>query len=558
MSERKGLRKWRKRKLKDRLPESVDNKNTGNISDEPVAVPKGKDTGENFEGEPSFGTSVKNRVRRVGGTITHAVRVPVEKVAKGLGISNGIAGLLLALLVGTVGGTGGMMFYNYQYEQRMMQQEIVLDDCKTDVEEAGKSAGYFEGDVDAMQMETANKMWGVLKALGCNDNQAAGALGCWEAESGIDPTAVEHIYDEPYSVEGMKKQAALADLGAYTMTLSAAQSNPTGYASQKYGHACGLGLAQFTGPAVDDLMDYAAGMDMDWWELDVNVCFAIAPVSQGGFGGGAGGADWLRTWIENPTGASSPEEAAGTFCEKYEGYTGDLGPRPANARKWYEIFAGTMGDEEYGQSILEMANTTRAGSASKAAKDASEECAEAEEEEPDNGDLARAAVAYAYENKDLGRGNNGTELYQAVHEAVYPGDPYYMSCDRGVACAVRWSDADDNFPAGACPNLISYCQSHTDKWEFIGNGANVQGSGKLEAGDVCVCYGHVVIYVSNEIVQEKFPGSSYDFVSASLNERSPGCGNESLGADYYVFRLRNYDNPGQYKDCVAGRNLRDR
>ena len=105
---------------------------------------------------------------------------------------------------------------------------------------------------------------------------------------------------------------------------------------------------------------------------------------------------------------------------------------------------------------------------------------------------------------------------------------------------------------------MAYCESHPEKWEHIGGGGSVQGSGKLEAGDVCVCYGHVVMYVSNEIVREKYPNSDADFVSASLNKRSPGCGHDDISTrGYEVYRLKEPDNPGQYKDCVTGKNLDD-
>ncbi|MDQ9831371.1 hypothetical protein RFX70_21560, partial [Acinetobacter baumannii] len=40
----------------------------------------------------------------------------------------------------------------------------------------------------------------------------------------------------------------------------------------------------------------------------------------------------------------------------------------------------------------------------------------------DNSSIANAAVSFAYETTDEGRGNNGTELFQRVHDYIWPGE----------------------------------------------------------------------------------------------------------------------------------------
>ena len=365
--------------------------------------------------------------------------------------------------------------------------------------------------------------------------------------------------------DGSQKESYLADLNAWTLSCVVPHYDPDSinedfYGTSRHGYVAGVGLCGFTGCNYDVLEDWAAGMGLEWYDeekcLDIQLSLIIAPAANGGYSG----SEWIRNWASQSGSVSSPEEAAVIFCKEFEGINIDAFPnhKREDARKWFTEFGGTMGDQAYADSILELASVTRAGAASKKAGKEAEDCAEAQKEEPDNSDLARAAVAYAWETYARGYNNPGTELYQAVHEVVLPGDPWYMSCDRGVCTAVRWSDADDNFPAGPCPTIMAYCESHPEKWEHVGNGPTVQGGGKLEPGDVCVCYGHVVMYVSNEIVQEKYPGNDADFVSASLNTRSPGCGHDDLSTrGYEIYRLKEYDNPGQYKDCVAGRNLDD-
>ena len=557
---------------------------------EPKGVKNPAPAEADMPAEESVGQSFGRRIRRIGGKMTNIIKVPVEQVAKGLGISNGIAGLLLALIVGAVGGTGGMMFSNYQYEQRMMQQEMVFD-CKEDVDSLKKTASKNEnlGDEDAMRQANAEKIWGVMKAIGCTDEQAAGALGNMQQESDLDSTAIENIAGEYMDITGPKKSAAAGHAG---QSRQEAASHLSAYAvsstiklnkwyQSEAGYCPGIGLPQFTGPEGDNLMKWCEAAGTDWWDFDVQLAFMITDYAHGGYGAENQPdfyADWLLNWAKGTTttnthqDASTPEKAAEAWNYHYEWNVKMINqePRSKYAREWFTKLGGTMGDEAYAQSILELAEKLGAGSFSKAAKKAEDECEGADEEEPDNSDLARAAVAYAWETTDMGRGNNGTELYQAVHDAVYPGDPYYMSCDRGVACAVRWSGADNEFLAGDTDMQDAYCSSGEGggQWEKVGE-FDSMSMDDLLPGDILITtrarrgseHGHIVMYVSNEIVQEKYPGSDASFVSASYMTRSPGCETYSgqfAGDGYYVYRLKEYEASPMYKDCVAGRNLNDR
>ena len=563
-------------------------------SDDKLIEPKGVENvtqiDDGMVSEESVGNIVTRKARRAAGKVTNVVKVPVQKVATGLGISNGVAGILLALIIAAFGGTGGMMFSNYQYEQKMMRQEIIYD-CKEDVDAIKKSATTNEnlGDEDAMRQANAEKIWGVMKAIGCTDEQAAGALGNMQQESDLDSTAIENIAGEYGDITGPKKSAAAGHAGQSRQEaashLSAYAVSSTINLNQWYkseaGYCPGIGLPQFTGPEGDNLMKWAEAAGTDWWEMDYQLAFMITDYEHGGFG--AEGqpdhyADWLLRWAQGNTttnnyqDASTPEKAAEAWNYHYEWNVKliDQAPRSKYAREWFTKLGGTMGDEAYAQSILELAEQLGAGGFSKATKKAEEECEGADEDEPDNSDLARAAVAYAWETTDMGRGNNGTELFQAVHDAVYPGDPYYQSCDRGVACAVRWAGADDEFPAGDTDMQDAYCSSGEGggQWEKVGE-FDSMGVDSLEPGDILITtrarrgsqHGHIVMYVSNEIVQEKYPGSDASFVSASYMTRSPGCETYSgqfVGDGYYVYRLKEYEPNSQYKDCVAGRNLSDR
>lgn len=503
--------------------------------------------------------------------ITGAIGSGVGKLARTLGVSNMTAGILAGVVtvMTTVGGVTAVT--SYVNEQNMLAHEMILEDnCAEDVK-AAQMSGVFEGDDDAMVEANAAKAWSVFKAIGLTDEQTAGAIGNMVGEGGLSPYTMECDFitapNEKWGI-GPVKQGFLKDLNSWTVNYVFPYYGSLDYAfykTSRHGAVGGVGLCGFTGMHYDALEDWAAGLGTTWYDeekaFDVQMSFILAPTANGGYGR----SDWLRNWKDDTSGCDTPEGAADVFCTKFEGNTvSDM--KLAAARKYYDKFKGTMGDEAYANSVLELAEVNRASAAGNAANKESEEC-ETKAGKYDNSDLARAAVAYAYETTQEGINNNGTELYQAVFKAIFPNDIYFQSCDSTVATAIRWSGADDNYPAHATGNQLVYCETHPDKWEKVGSlGDDVQRE-DLQAGDVLVFNGHTILYVSNEIVREKYPNSNAEMVSGSIGgpSRSPGCQvwddgsmlHDSRG-HYQVFRLKKYEDNGQYTHVVDGQNLKDR
>lgn len=496
------------------------------------------------------------------------------------------AGLLIGSLV--FGGVAGVFAYHdmAQYHKILRSEYIAQDDCVEEIDKM-KVSGSEVGDVSGLQEEYAEKAWSVGKAIGLTDEQCAGMLGNMQGESSMDPTTIETIYDEPFNINGAQKSAAIQDLCAFTTGIMrqkyinsnfhvkphttkagctmAGGGSGTGINSAAYegtdGHFFpGIGLFGFTGPEGNALTSYAESANMDWWEFDLQMAFIIDNT------GGYSRAAWLYEW-QSP---SSPEDAAVDFNIHFEGNASGFrnDTKAQYARQWYDKFKGSMGDTNYASSILAIADTVQGGSTSKAVAKAEEDCEEYKSD-VDNSDLARAAVAYAYKTKELGIGNDGTELYRTVHQKVI-GDGIYQSCDRGVTTAIRWSGYDDLVPAGPTDDLDVYFQQHPEKWEKVGEfGVDVQIE-DLQPGDILntipprrgSAHGHIVLYVGNEIIKEKYPDASDDamFVSASLDERSPGCESwygQFVGDGYYVYRNVQTEENSIYKDVVKGMNLDD-
>lgn len=519
-----------------------------------------------------------------------ASSVGLDKVSGFLHIPKAAAGVLVGSLVLGAGATGFTVIQQNSFANHIVRQEDLdeEDDCAEDV--AATKSSSSVGDTGGLAEEYAMKAWGVGKAIGMSDAQCAAMLGNMNEESQLDPTTIETIYDEPFNIKGAKKQAAVSDLCAFATTSMRAAyikfgwgvddwttsagchmdgALGTGIASQYYegsdGHFFpGIGLFGFTGPQGNALVDYANAGNKNWWDFDLQMAFIIDDT------GGYSRAPLVYQWIID--GEDDVAAATSWWNINFEGNKSNfkIAERTAYAEKWYAKFKGTSGDTEFANSVIGLADSIAGGSAAGSKSATETDKCDSVKKSFDNGDLARAAVAYAYETVDEGRGNNGTELYQFVHKQVAPNDTWYQSCDRGVATAVRWSDYDDDFPMGATNEQDAFFQMNPTQWEMVGEFGDDITIDDLQPGDILVTtaarrhkeHGHIVIYVSNEVVKEKFPNSDASFVSASYNERSPGCetwvSGKFYGQGYYVYRCTQPDNSGLFKNVAEGKNLSDR
>ena len=165
------------------------------------------------------------------------------------------------------------------------------------------------------------------------------------------------------------------------------------------------------------------------------------------------------------------------------------------------------------------------------------------------------------------RGNDGTELYKWVHDQVIKGDSVYMSCDRTVCTAVRWSGYDDSYPKGATLNQIQYLVT-SPRWVELDWGGD---RSQLQAGDILIrkdsvagdataetgsAEHHTLVYIG-EVIAKNYSDKSLGDIAAgscivhgSFGERSPGIGTWSdKYSTYHAFRCIHPLSPtkSQYK-----------
>lgn len=440
-----------------------------------------------------------------------------------------------------------------------------LIDCSQNVA-AAQNASDVNVDADAVELKNAQQIYSIMNAYGLTDNEIAGILGNWSVESGIDPTTIEGIYDEPQNINGPKHQNAIQNHDSYTQNLIAGYKshglsiNEGQYKAKDGSYWFGAGLAQITNGY--RLIGPAEQMGKNWWEMDFQMAYYLANGSECTTGA-AGGKNFWSEYAEKAK-SMSPGECAAYFAQYFEGNTKMAQDKRKNAAAdWASKMSDWSVDSAYANGVIAMAQQLGATATDGATGKALSTCVRSMTY--DNSTLASAAVSYAYETEDQGRGNNGTELYQRVHDAIWSAGSPYQSCDYSVATAVRWSGTDEEYPSSDTHNQLAYLQS-SDKWQEVGMAGSLTMK-DLQPGDVFILDGHTVLYVGNEAVVAKYPNqTTFNSVSGSYNERSPGCGadvtsymaNKGIDsyhhAEYHVFRCVKPDHGTTYANAGSGVN----
>ena len=393
--------------------------------------------------------------------------------------------------------------------------------CAVDV---NQSIDDIEVDTNAQRLTNAQRIYSVYRQAGFSNVHIAGILGNFQQENpNLDPTNVEAIFDEPYII-GPRKQEAIDcnyDLGTYSP--HAGYSYPSGFLS-------GIGIGGYSAENNAALREYAQSHNRDWWDLGVQIAFGMYEYASSG---------WLNDTYKT-THYPNPAAAAEAFMDGYErpdASMANLSGRQSYAGEWYTFMGEWNVDVNYANSVLALAQTAGSNGDNSGAASMLNGCQSARSY--DNSSIASAAVSFAWETREMGIGNNGTELYQAVHDDVFTGDTTYASCDRCVGTAVRWSGADDNYPSGHVGAQLDHCIS-SPKWTEVtnwnGDPANLQPGDVIFEGSNS--RDHTLMYVGNEIIKAKYPNAEADYclVSASINERSPGCQKWYSADNRRVFR----------------------
>lgn len=259
----------------------------------------------------SVGTAVSGAV---GGAVSAAVAGATTFTAGGVAVV-----ILVVSVVATVTDGGAAS-----------QRDAVRQQCTVVAQTALDKVDGSNGDVDAQTMVNAKTIYSVLSAWGMPDENIAGIIGNWDAESGIDPTSVQGDFSSPQAMTDAKQ--------------SEARNTDNG-----------IGLGQWTFERNTALRSYAEGHSVKWWELATQLGFMVSPAE-------GGNASVVRTMIATSQG--SPAEAAYYFHDNWERSADTAAMkarRAASADKWMGLFSGWTKDQGLADSILAQAGTTVTG-----------------------------------------------------------------------------------------------------------------------------------------------------------------------------------------------------
>lgn len=500
-----------------------------------------------------------NGVAGIPGAVKNLGNALLGRTADAFGVSKTAA----AAGIGVVGIFGSMSVVatvsQYQTMQNIYRQEGYVDECAQALYDESKVQGEttaLEGD----QMMYAEMMYGILANLGCSPQQCAGAISSMAAESALDPTAVEGIYSERYQI-GPRK-AVLFDGNSFTAEIenhfiwlqehTSVHLSVSGYTGSDGRKTCGLGLLQYTGGAANGLMGMAEAAGKNWYDFDVQMAYMLS--DQSGFGAR------VRKYMTLSQSAGSVEECADLWTQYVEMGGGAISDRMRESHNAQasDLLASLGSRHEALQSeyadvasdVQEMAGASFEAATAAKSSEVERLCGGVENGDGldgiyDNTGMAKLMVMYSYQDyhsaEATATGGNpqrrgGTKLYQELRDKCsnsrLQNDPYWNSCDRGVATAVICSNADDNFCLGGCPCMLTYLIG-SDKWESLGPIG--QAASHLEPGDIIICSGHVLMYTSSELNSAE--GGLGEMSSASYGERYPGMGSMREG---YVASSRGY------------------
>lgn len=260
----------------------------------------------------AIGTIVGKAAGAVFGVAVTATVAPVATAASGVVASLTSVTVLSTVITGVLDRAG--------LDDRL---DGSTSSCVVNASNGGPGA-----QIPANTEANARVVYSVLSSWGMPEENIAGILGNWSQESGIDPTSVEGIYDEPYRI-GPRKQAVWD--GGFTHI-----------AGQSHG---GIGLGQWSNGRTPMLLDYAEAKELDWYTIEAQLAFMVE---------GDNPSDVAVFKAMITTSQGSPTAAAVHFHDAWERSADNaamMAERTADAEMWFAKMSGWSVDDSVVGSV---------------------------------------------------------------------------------------------------------------------------------------------------------------------------------------------------------------
>ena len=194
-------------------------------------------------------------------------------------------------------------------------------------------------------LDRKEQVWKFLRTYtGLKPYAAAGVMGNWEAESGIEPRIIEGKGIPGFP--GIDNLVTNSQLNNYTTGVLFPHYDKNGlrYSASAYkydgNYYPGLGLAQWTGERGKKLFDLATKNGTNIWDLKAQLGYFTDELTSG----------YFRGLVDDLNRQTSPEAAASRFLDKFEmmkeGFAASNPdkfaiPRGNNAQAFYQQFKDT-------------------------------------------------------------------------------------------------------------------------------------------------------------------------------------------------------------------------
>ncbi|MEK4277719.1 phage tail tip lysozyme [Paenibacillus sp. FSL R7-0026] len=290
-----------------------------------------------------FAMAAISKAVGVIGTVFNAISSFVSGVlGVGAAIGNAIAAGVMAVSISITSVLG------YGVIEELNLKDDSIGSCvpaNTSVRD-GSQNYILDGELEVVREANAVKLWSVYERLGGSKEQTAAVLGNLQHESGLDPTGVETIYNEPFQI-GPRKQTAMG-VGFLVSKIDAKYASK--YPAIKY---VGIGLAQWTNGRNTLLVKYAQTNGVNWYDFDTQIKFMLE------------GDDSLRQkQLINflHTAPSNVEKETERFMNTWIGLSSpnkSLSQRLNNSANFMYVLDRSTTDTVYADSILSDVNVGR-------------------------------------------------------------------------------------------------------------------------------------------------------------------------------------------------------
>lgn len=428
--------------------------------DDPEDVDEDED---DDDGSVTIGNLVKAGAKKIGFIIFNSVIAPVVTAI--------LPYVIVVILIASLLGVG----------------TVAISSAVNDAKEDACTAPVEEPDDDSAaskkQLYNASVMYTILNNNGYSDEQIAGVLGNMEVESGIDPTSVEGIFLERYTI-GDRKQAALDDYDTYSRSLSTFNSNYLASDGKAYG---GLGMVQWTAGNAKKLLETAEEQEADWYDMAFQTSYMVTHGSPTGYENFWSEYKESSCTLDTSGGTQDENNCATFFSVHYEGQSvNGMSQRQLNANDWYDaIQSGDITEVDVSSDYLGEADNADGNDS-----DTSNICGESNSSSGgeggvyiDDGILTTIPLDEGVYSISQGYGETGNTGYYVRHDgidmATAAGTPIYAAQDGVVTEAQSAEDDVSGFG-----NHV-YIEHELDSPIDDPNG----GSGEISS--ITTIYGHM-------------------------------------------------------------------